>query len=167
MLQYIVAGLVLGGIYAISPTGLVITYQSAGIFNFAYGAVAYTVARFYYFLNTQHKWPVAPSAVLAIVVLGPALGLLLYLSLFRMLRLCSTLVKVMVTIGVSVSLPPACTVIFGNETILSAPGLAPQPVKVYHFLGVPVTLDQIIVYACVIVLTVGGFAVLRYTDVGL
>ena len=35
MLQYMVAGLVLGGIYAIAATGLVVTYQSAGILNFS------------------------------------------------------------------------------------------------------------------------------------
>ena len=167
MLQYIVAGLVFGGIYAICASGLVITYKSAGVLNFSFGAIAYTVARFYYFLNTEHTWPIVPSALLAILGLGPALGLFLYFAIFRYLRLSSTLVKVMATIGISVALPPADTVIFGNQTILSAPGLAPQPVRVFRFLGVPVTMDQVIVYACVVALLVAGFVVLRYTDVGL
>ena len=38
---------------------------------------------------------------------------------------------------------------------------------VFQFLGVPVTLDQVIVYACVVVTVVVGALVLRYTDVGL
>ena len=38
MLQYVIAGLVLGGIYAIAASGLVVTYQSAGILNFACSA---------------------------------------------------------------------------------------------------------------------------------
>src|ERR1700691_5892405 len=105
MLQFIVAGLVLGGIYAISATGLVITYQTAGILNFSFAAIAYTVARFYYFLNTQHGWPILPAGLLAILGLGPALGFLLYFALFRLLRLSSMLVKVMATIGISVALP--------------------------------------------------------------
>ena len=37
----------------------------------------------------------------------------------------------------------------------------------YQFLGVPVTLDQIIVYACVVVTVVAGALILRYTEVGL
>ncbi|HEY3941636.1 MAG TPA: ABC transporter permease [Acidimicrobiales bacterium] len=167
MLQYIIAGLVLGGIYAIAASGLVITYQSAGVLNFSFGAIAYTVARFYYYLNTERTWPILPSALLSIAVLGPALGLLFYFGVFRYLRMSSTLVKVMATIGVSVALPPADTLVFGNQTILSAPGLAPQPVRVFRFLGVPVTMDQIIVYACVVVLLGAGFVILRYTDVGL
>lgn len=167
MLQYLVAGLVLGGIYAIAATGLVVTYQSAGVLNFAFGAMAFTVARFYYFLNTEHSWSIVPAALLAILGLGPALGLLLYGVVFRHLRVCSTLVKVLATIGISVALPATDTVIFGNQTILQAPGLAPLPVRVFNFLGVPVTLDQVIVYIVVVVLLVSGFVILRYTDVGL
>ena len=41
-------------------------------------------------------------------------------------------------------------------TIIKAPGLAPQPVKVFKVDGVPVTMDQIIVYACVVVIVVVG-----------
>ena len=167
MLQYVIAGLVLGGIYAIAASGLVVTFQSAGILNFAFGAIAYVVARFYYFLNTQHQWQILPAAVLSILVVGPAMGVGLYLVVFRRLQLASTLVKVVATVGIAVSLPPATTLIFGNETILSAPGLAPQPVRVFDFLGVPVTMDQIIVYCCVVVIVATGAIVLRYTDVGL
>jgi branched-chain amino acid transport system permease protein len=167
VLQFIVAGLVLGGIYSISASGLVVTYQSAGILNFSFGAIAYTVARFYYFLNTQHSWPILYSALLAILGLGPLLGLVLYFGLFRLMRLSSTLVKVLATIGISVALPPLDTVIFGNQQILSAPGLAPQPVRVFQVIGVPVTLDQVIVYSCVVAILLAGFLILRYTDVGL
>jgi branched-chain amino acid transport system permease protein len=167
VLQFIVAGLVLGGIYAISATGLVVTYQSAGILNFAFGAIAFTVARFYYYLNTEHSWPILYAALLAILGLGPVIGLVLYFALFRWMRLSSTLVKVLATIGISVALPGIDTVIFGNQEILSAPGLAPQPVHVFQVFGVPVTLDQVIVYGCVLAILVAGFFILRYTDVGL
>jgi branched-chain amino acid transport system permease protein len=162
-----IAGLVLGGIYAISSAGLVVTYQSCGILNFSFGAMAYTIARFYYFLNSQHFWPIVPAALLSILGLGPALGLFLYLSVFRLLSTTSTPVKVLATIGTSVALPSLDTVIFGTQEILDAPGLAPEPVHVFRFLGVPVTLDQIIVYSVVVVLMFAGFFVLRYTDIGL
>ena len=65
------------------------------------------------------------------------------------------------------AIPSLATLIFGNQAIQTAPGLAPEPVRVFHFLGVPVTLDQIIVYICVVVTVVVGAVVLRYTDVGL
>ena len=81
MLQFVIAGLVLGGIYAIASAGLVITYSSSGILNFAFGAMAYFIARFYYYLHTQQSWSIPAAAAVAILVAAPALGILLYACL--------------------------------------------------------------------------------------
>ena len=167
MLQFVIAGLVLGGIYAICSAGLVITYTASGILNFAFGAMAFFIARLYYFLNTQHGWSILPAAVLSILVAAPALGVLLYAVLFRHLRLASPMIKVVATIGLLVAIPSLAILIFGDQAIQAAPGLAPQPVAVYQVLGVAVTLDQVIVYACVLVTVVAGAVILRFTDVGL
>lgn len=167
MLQYVIAGLVLGGIYAIAASGLVVTYLSAGILNFAFGSLAYFLARFYYYLHTQQHWGIAPAAVVAVLLAGPLLGVLLYAVLFRSLRLASPLIKVVVTLGLSVMLPPLAALLFGNVQIVEVPGLAPEPVRVFHVIGVPVTMDQIIVYGCVVLVVAIGALVLRYTDVGL
>jgi branched-chain amino acid transport system permease protein len=167
VLQYDIAGLVIGGIYAIAAAGLTLTYASAGILNFSFGALAYFVARFFYWLHSQHHWGLLPSAIIALFVVGPVLGVFLYLVLFRMLQLASTLIKIVATLGVSVCVPPLATLLFGNVTIVEAPGLAPEPVSVYHVLGVPVTMDQIIDYGCVLAVVILGFVVLRHTDVGL
>ena len=167
MLQFVIAGLVLGGIYAICSAGLVITYTSSGVLNFAFGAIAFFIARLYYFLNTQHTWSIVPAAVLSIVVAAPALGVFLYYALFKHLRLASPMIKVVATIGLLVAIPAAAVLIFGDQPINAAPGLAPQPVAVYQVIGVAVTLDQVIVYACVLATVLFGALILRYTDVGL
>ena len=125
MLQFVIAGLVLGGIYAIASAGLVITYTSSGILNFAFGAIAYFIARFYYFLHTQHNWSILSAAIVSIGLAAPALGVFLYIALFRHLRLSSPLIKVVATIGLLVAFPSLAVVIFGNEAIQTAPGLAP------------------------------------------
>ena len=162
-----IAGLVLGGIYAIASAGLVITYTSSGILNFAFGAIAFFIARFYYYLHTQESWSIWAAVIVAVGIAAPALGVLLYAALFRYLRLASSLIKVVATIGLSVAIPSLATLIFGSGAIDQAPGIAPQPVHVYQFLGVPVTLDQIIVYICVVLTVVIGALVLRFTEVGL
>ena len=167
MIQYVIAGLVLGGIYAIASAGLVVTYRAAGILNFGFGALAYFIARLYYYLHTQEHWGIAPAGLVSVLLVSPALGVALYFGLFRMLRLSSTLVKVVVTLGVSVCIPALAEVLFGDSPILTAPGLAPEPVRVFRIDNVPVTMDQLIVYACVIMVLVIGGLVLRYTDVGL
>ena len=69
------------------------------------------------------------------------------MAIFRFLRLSSQLIKVVVTIGLSVVIPALAAMIFGNDEIFQAPGLAPQPVTVYHVFGTAVTLDQVIAYA--------------------
>ena len=53
MLQFIVVGLVLGSIYALAASGLVITYVSTGVLNFAFGALAFFIARTYYYLTRR------------------------------------------------------------------------------------------------------------------
>src|ERR1700722_6484772 len=167
MIQSIIAGLVLGGVYAIAASSIVITYVSSGILNFAFGAIGFVVARFYYFLEVQHGWSNVTAGLLSILVVGPVLGVVLYLGLFRLLRNSATVTKVVATIGLSVALPAAATWILGNQPINLAPGLAHQPVRVLHVDGVPITLDQVIVYVSLIVVLLIGLVVLRFTGIGL
>lgn len=167
MLGYIFAGIALGSIYAIAASGIVVTYVSSGVLNFAFGSIAFFLARFYYFLNTQLGFDQVPAVVVSVLLAGPALGAVLYLLLFRHLRLSSPLIKIVSTIGVSVALPPVALMLFGNETITSAPGLASQPEPSYQVFGAAVTLDQIIAFACVLAVVVFGTLILQFTGVGL
>ena len=167
MLGYVFAGIALGSIYAIAASGLVVTYVASGVLNFAFGSMAFFLARFYYYLNSQEGWSQAPAALVSIVLAGPALGALLYLLLFRHLRLASSLIKIVSTIGVSVALPPAALLLFGNDTISTAPGLAPTPVHVYTIFGAVASLDQIIAFGCVLAVVLIGTAVMQLTKIGL
>ena len=167
MIQYILVGLILGSLYAISASTIALTYQSSGVLNFAFGSIAYLIARFYYFLLVQHNWPIPLAAITAIVVAGPFLGFFLWAMLFRTLRQSSPLIKIVATVGVSVAIPAISSLLFGNAAILSAPGLSPVPVRVFHPFGVAITQDQVIVLGCVIVLGVLGFVIFKFTDTGL
>jgi branched-chain amino acid transport system permease protein len=167
VIAFILAGLVLGGIYAISAASIVVTYVSAGVLNFAFGAIAFFIARLYYYLVAQHGWPVYASAIVAIAITGPLLGVVLYFALFRFLAQAQAITKVVATIGLSVAIPAATELIFGNQAILTSPGLAPQPVRVFHIGGVAITLDQLIAYCCVAAVLAIGTYVLRRTRVGL
>lgn len=167
MLQYVLAGLALGSIYAIASAGLVVTFVSTGVLNFAFGSMAYVVARFYYWLNTQHGWTTVSAGSMSLLVMAPLLGVVLYAVLFRFVRNRPTLVKLVVTIGLSVALPPIADLVFGTQTISTAPGLALSSDQPYHFLGAPVTTDQIITYGFVLLVVVVGTIGLRFTQVGL
>jgi branched-chain amino acid transport system permease protein len=167
VLQFIVVGLVFGSIYALAASGLVITYVSTGVLNFAFGAFAFFIARFYYYLHVEKEWGILLSAAVSLLVLAPFMGIFFYMAIFRFLRLSSQLIKVVVTIGLSVVIPVLATMIFGNDEIFQAPGLAPQPVSVYKVFGTAVTLDQVISYACVLGIVIFGALILRFTEAGL
>ena len=169
MLQYIVAGLALGSIYAIASSALVVTFVSAGVLNFGFGAIAFFIARFYYWLNTQHQWPSSWAAIVSLLVVAPLLGMVLYLGLFRFIRDKSMLVKLVVTIGLLVAIPTIADTIFGalSQRITGAPGLANPSDSVYHILGAPITNDQVITIGFLVFIVIVGTLVLQFTSVGL
>ncbi len=167
MLEYLLIGLALGSIYAIASAGLVITFASSGVLNLAFGSMAYVVARFYYFLNSQHGWSTVTAGLVSLLVLAPLMGVVLYSVLFRYIRGKSTLVKLVATIGLSVALPPIVDLCLGTQTITSAPGLALPSDHPFHLFGTPVTTDQVITYGFLLFVLLGGTAVLRFTNIGL
>lgn len=167
MLQYILFGLALGSIYAIASSALVVTFVSAGVLNFAFGSMAYVDARFYYWLNSEHHMATWTAGFVAIAVAAPLMGVVLYLLLFRYIRGRTQLIKIVATIGLSVALPPIANLIFGNQTIDQAPGLASLSDKPFHVFGTAVTHDQVITYGFLIFIVVLGISVLRFTDIGL
>jgi branched-chain amino acid transport system permease protein len=167
VLQYLISGVVLGGIYALASTGLVVTYISSGILNFSYAAVAFFIARTYYFLYIQHNWNPALSAILSIFVIAPALGVLLWAVLLRYLTHAATLIKIVATVGLSVVIPAVTILLYGSPAITTAPGLIPAPAPSYLVFGVGITLNQVIVLASVCFVLIVGALILKLTSWGL
>ena len=58
-LQFTVFGVMFGAGYAIAATGLVVTYTTSGVFNFAQGAVGMIAAFSYWELVSEHHVPIA------------------------------------------------------------------------------------------------------------
>ena len=167
MLQYILIGLALGSIYAIASVSLVTTFVSAGVLNFAFAAMAFLVARIYYWMNTQKGWTSWEAGACCLLVVGPLMGVALYYLFFQFIRGKSTLVKLVSTIGLYVALPPVADFVFGNNSITTAPGFASLSDKPYKFLGTAITTDTVITYGFLIFVVAAGTFVLRFTDIGL
>lgn len=169
MSAYIVGGLVLGGIYAVSVLGLVLSYTSSRVFNFAHGAIAYFVAIFYYWLHHDHGWSTPASAVAALVVVSPLIGLFLWAVLFRHLTHASPTVRLVATVGLWVALPPITLLMFGNKPYASTSGLAGDGAvgKVVHPFGVAVNANQLAVLSAAVIVAVVLSCVLRFTSFGL
>ena len=129
MAPYIISGLVVGSIYAISALGLVLTYTSSRVFNFAHGAIAYGIAIFYAYLTKQNGWSIEAAAPFTLLVVAPLLGLALYFALFRRLTHSSPTVRLVSTVGLWVALPALVRILFpfAGDEVFDAPGLVEQP----------------------------------------
>src|SRR4051812_49145285 len=99
-LTFTVLGLVLGAVYAIAASGLVLTYNTSGVFNFAHGAQAMLGAFMYWQFSVGWGLPVWLSVVLTVGVLGPVMGAALYTLLMRGLRGTAEVTKIVVTVAV-------------------------------------------------------------------
>ena len=96
---FLVVGIALGGIYAITAGGLVVTYSTTGIFNFAHGSIGCFLAFTYWELRVNRHWA-APFALFAVIfIVAPILGLLLDVVLMRRIKNAPLVVQLMVTVG--------------------------------------------------------------------
>ena len=139
---YIIIGLVSGSIYGISAMGLVLTYKTSGIFNFAHGATSAASAYLFYELRQQQGWPWPLAAVVAVLLLGPLLGLLLE-RLAALLSGATVTNRIVATIGLLVAIQSGIKLIYGDLSTFSFDTFLPDQ-GVGKISGVEVTLDNII-----------------------
>jgi len=189
-LNLVISGIVTGAIYSIMASGLVLTYQTSGIFNFAHGAIAFATAYFYYQLHTGQGVPIVPAAILAVVIFAPLMGLALDAVLLRRLASAPIYARIVGTIGLLVALPNLALWLVesvGDDALGAkmpkvsdlqsvgghAPGIGPDPSHVYHpfgWLGLPkvhLNSDQLAVFAAAAIAAAVLWYVVRRTRAGL
>ena len=179
-LQLVIAGAATGAIYSLIAAGLTVSYTATGIFNLAYGAIAFDSALLYYELNTGLGWSIVPAFLVVIVLFCPLLGLLLNVAVFRPLATAPDSAKIMATVGLLVALPAIGRYIveggistFGwgipdAKTVQLPPGIWRSPASVSHFwLDVNLNSNQIAVFAVAAIVAVALWYILRHTRLGL
>ncbi|MBV8297038.1 MAG: ABC transporter permease [Acidimicrobiia bacterium] len=98
-LAFTVTGIVTGAVYAVAASGLVVTYTTSGIFNFAHGAMGMLMAFLYWQLRVHFHWA-APFALIAVLfVAAPLFGAIIERVLMRNVRGSDTGTALMVTLG--------------------------------------------------------------------
>ena len=151
-LTYTVIGVVTGAIYAVTASGLVVTYTTSGVFNFAHGAVGMAMAFLYWQLRVDWAWPAPIALLVVLLVAAPLLGAVIERVLMR--RLYNA------PVGVSLVVTSALLVIMlGLALDLWPSGQARRLPEFFAgnsvgILGLQVTYHQLIVLA-----TAGGIAV--------
>jgi ABC-type branched-subunit amino acid transport system ATPase component/branched-subunit amino acid ABC-type transport system permease component len=175
----LISGAVAGAVFSLIAVGLVLTYQTSRVFNFAQGAVAFSIALLYYELRTGLHWPVAVAAPFSILIVAPLLGLVLNAVVFRPLARADDAAKIVATVGILVALPALSLFILEfavddlgatipkGDNILFPAGLGPAPKEIWS-IGTWIRIDsnQVIVFVLGAVVAFGLWALVR-TRVGL
>jgi ABC-type branched-subunit amino acid transport system ATPase component/branched-subunit amino acid ABC-type transport system permease component len=164
-LPFIVSGIATGSIYGLCGTGLVLTYKTSGIFNFAHGAMATIGAYLFYFLHIDHGWHWVPSLVVSVPIAGPLMGLLFERFAAR-LAMQRTAFKIVGTVGVVLVVQALATIKYGS-TSKRLPQFLPHGRESFKLFDVFVTYDQVIVTAVALIAVVGLYALFRLTRLGI
>ncbi len=169
LLGFAVPGIPYGCAYAVFAVGLVLTYQTTGVFNFGYGAQAFASAFLFTWLVDQRAWPTWAAFVCSVAIVGPGLGLVLDRFLFRRIPSTNTTAKIVTGLSLLVGIPAVLPVVFGNENLVGAPSIAFDPDTVYFHIGADVPVNGI--YSSAVLFTVAMLVVLvlllRTTPLGL
>jgi branched-chain amino acid transport system permease protein len=163
---YIVPGLVVGCVYAIAASGIVLTYATSGVLNLAYGSMAFFNATLFYYL-TAHGMGGWPAAAICVLGFSPLFGVLLWRILFRHMVGLGLVPALIASIGLAVALPALAEIIFRPEEILYARGIIVPGQDVHKFLGIQMSTDQLTAVVGALVIGVALFWLLRFTMVGL
>src|SRR5438067_3567423 len=111
IVAFVVTGIVLGSIYAVAATGLVVTYTTSGVFNFAQGAIGTLMAFVYWQLHDSSPidpqgWglPTLLAFLLTVVVAAPLLGAGIERAFMRKVADAPLVAQLVTTIGLTFGL---------------------------------------------------------------
>lgn len=155
--QFTMIGIAIGAVYAISAAGLVLTYTTTGVFNFAHGAVGMASAYLYFQLRVQNGWPTPVAMIVVIGVIGPLIGLVLE-RVMRSFKDAAPGTTLTVTIALTILLIGVIQTVFPDD---QAARLVPSffgDGRVVEIFGARLRWDQLFV---MVVAVVVAFA-LRY-----
>jgi branched-chain amino acid transport system permease protein len=161
-LQFTMLGIAFGSIYAIAAAGLVLTYTTTGVFNFAHGALGMIAAFLYWGLSVDMGLPVPVAALVVLGLVGPGMGLVLEL-MFRRFRDADVGTTIVLTIAVTVLCIGVAQKAFGTTAHNLPPVLAGGNIDV---LGAPLTRDNVLQIAVAVAIAAGLRTLLHSSRTG-
>ncbi len=112
LLQYLIAGLTYGTIYAVVGMGFNIIYNATGIINFAQGEFVMLGGMI---AVSLHQVAPLPIAIAGAVLVTMAIGALIEAAFIRWLANPSILRMIIITIGVSILVREAALLVWGQQ----------------------------------------------------
>ena len=104
ILGFLLTGVALGSIYGVAAQGLVVTYATSGVFNFAQGAIGMFLAYVYWEFRVDIGLPTIVGILLTVLVAAPVMGVLIERGIMRFLTDSPIVAQLVVTIGLMLGL---------------------------------------------------------------
>jgi ABC-type branched-subunit amino acid transport system ATPase component/branched-subunit amino acid ABC-type transport system permease component len=168
LLPFVISGLAVGAIYGLCGTGLVITYKTSGIFNFAHPALAAIAAYLFWYLHfdnitpgPQLAWPIA--AAITVLIAGPIMGLGMEL-LGRGLAKVATPLQILATTGLNFGVIGALGLLYQNDGTLAYNPFLPS--STFTLFGTQVGYDQLTLFLFSLACVAGLYVFFRRARIG-
>jgi branched-chain amino acid transport system permease protein len=163
--QFLITGLSLGGVYALSGVGMVVLYRATGVLNLSFGAVGAMGALIAWQLINHSSfgfWPAALVAVLFGGVITLAYGMVFGPALAHR----DPLVKATATLGLTLILLGVMDLLWPSSGGASRALTIPTDNNTFQLGEISVTYTEVIALALGLVITLATAAFLRYTKLG-
>lgn len=131
-LQYLVLGLLVGGVYALAASGLTLVFGVMRIINIAHGA--FLILGAFLAFTVWSKLGIDP--MLAIILIAPvsfALGWVIYKVAIARVRTAPMASTVLLTFGLALVVEATMGVIWGNKATSITPGYGSQSFRIGSF----------------------------------
>jgi branched-subunit amino acid ABC-type transport system permease component len=148
-LPFLVIGLTAGSIYALASMGLVVTYRTSGVFNFAHGAIGMIIAYAFVDLRDHHGLPTLLALSVCLLILAPLLGLTLD-RLFERLGGGTAADQLVASIGLLVALQGFAILRYGGSTQTIRPMFSRN--GLFTIGALKVSVEQTVIVAIVLAL---------------
>ena len=162
VLQYLVAGLTYGTIYAVVGVGFNIIYNTTGIINFAQGEFVMLGGML---AVTLHGLFPLPVAIVLAVAATMAIGAVVEVTFIRWLVKPSVLRMIIITIGASILIREGALLAWG-ESVRSLPYFTGDEVTSFSLGGVHVSPQVIWSLGTCLVIVVALWAFFKHTATG-
>lgn len=163
-LQFTLIGISGGCVFAIAASGLVLTYTTTGVFNFAHGAVGMVSAFVYHQLRVDVGLPTPLALLLTLGVFAPLVGLALERTM-RSFRNAPPGTTLTVTIGLTIMLIGVIQYLYQSDGAQrTSPYLFGD--RAVSIVGARIRWDEVAFFVVAIVVAIGLRYLLKATRTG-
>ncbi|HEX9030998.1 MAG TPA: inner-membrane translocator [Streptosporangiaceae bacterium] len=164
-LAFGIVGLSTAAIYAIIGSGLVLTYTTTGVFNFAHGAAGMLAAFTYWQLTIGWGWPVPVALTVVLLVGAPAFGLLVERAVMRPVQGLGEAERLVITVALLGTLIAAAQWIWNPNVLRTLPTFLATAAPV-NIGAATLTWHQIITMIAALLVAAGLWILLSRTRIG-